>query len=151
MAKAIATCTCKTCGAKFERIICKNNRADAESAKDWTEQNITECPDCYAARNAKKTASMGLPEIVGKSDKQIKYASDLRTKYAISHKEEIEQISALYKFAFGENQDEAKAQAASAGMTVEDAFKHTVEACELEKAYVCIVEANASAIINALR
>lgn len=151
MAKTIATCTCKTCGAKFEKIIYKNSRAEAESAKEWAEQNITECPDCYAASKAKKESSMGLPEIVGNSDKQIKYASDLRAKYTTSHREEIEQISTLYKFAFGENQEEAKAQAASAGMTVEDAFKRTVEACELEKAYVCIVEANASAIINALR
>ena len=50
MAKARATCTCKTCGATFERTADKRNRAECDSWEQWAVENITECPSCYGRR-----------------------------------------------------------------------------------------------------
>lgn len=50
MAVAIATCTCATCGATFERRTTKFNRQEADSWADWAVQNYKECPACYGKR-----------------------------------------------------------------------------------------------------
>lgn len=47
MARAIAECTCATCGAKFERIQFRPNRKMADEWKEWAEENCTVCPDCW--------------------------------------------------------------------------------------------------------
>ena len=47
MAKATALCTCKKCGATFERSTKKRNRKEADSWKEWAEANIDLCTACY--------------------------------------------------------------------------------------------------------
>ncbi len=93
MAKATVTCTCATCGATFQRFAIKRNRADADSWEKWAAENIDECPQCYAARRAAEreeqlksyvsgfSAAHPLPKITGVSEKQIAYASSLRTRF----------------------------------------------------------------------
>ena len=58
MARAIATCTCDTCGKEFEKIAYKQNSRDANAWEAWAIKNITECPDCYHTRIEKERAAM---------------------------------------------------------------------------------------------
>ena len=151
MARAIAICMCATCGIEFEKVAFKRNRTEADSWQEWAEANCDECPECYAKRmaqeNAEKVQALGLPEITGKSEKQIRYAFDLRTKYAVDHTKEIRYIKKMFQIA---QTDEAKAQAAAAGMTVEEVFKATIEKMHLQSALVCVIETEAHKIIEAL-
>lgn len=151
MARAIAICMCATCGTEFEKVAFKRNRTEADSWQEWAEANCDECPECYAKRmaqeNAKKVQALGLPEITGKSEKQIRYAFDLRTKYAVDHTKEIRYIKKMFQIA---QTDEAKAQAAAAGMTVEEVFKATIEKMHLQSALVCAIETEAHKIIETL-
>lgn len=151
MARAIAICMCATCGTEFEKVAFKRNRTEADSWQEWAEANCDECPECYAKRmaqeNAEKVQALGLPEITGKSEKQIRYAFDLRTKYAVNHTKEIRYIKKMFQIS---QTDEAKTQAAAAGMTVEEVVKATIEKMHLQSALVCVIETEAHKIIEAL-
>lgn len=89
MAKAIATCTCPTCGAKHTFTNSLRNRREADNWKEWVESHGRECPDCYRARRNAGLAEEAeplikkyqLPEITGKSEKQINFAAVLRNAY----------------------------------------------------------------------
>lgn len=50
MAKARATCTCKTCGTTFERTADKRNRAECDDWERWAVDYYDECPACYGRR-----------------------------------------------------------------------------------------------------
>ena len=60
MAKAIAKCTCETCGAIFEKVATKNNRTEADNWVAWAEENITECPSCAGKRLHEQEIAEGL-------------------------------------------------------------------------------------------
>lgn len=47
MAIAVATCTCRRCGAKFERRRKCLNRKEADSWEDWASKTFDLCPKCY--------------------------------------------------------------------------------------------------------
>ena len=88
MAKAIATCTCKRCGKKFDKSTIKRNCREANSWVEWAEKNITVCDEClYAERKteaadiSRRAASAGLPELTG-SEKQITWAQQIRYDFA---------------------------------------------------------------------
>lgn len=83
MARAKITLTCHDCGNRFEHIKFCRNRTDADSYEEWASENVTQCPTCYrAAQLAMKLKGLDLPEITGKSDKQIAYAKKLRDNAA---------------------------------------------------------------------
>ena len=131
MARAIAECTCATCGAKFEKIAFKYNRTEADEWKAWAEENCTTCPDCWtkekqekdAMKAAELIAELHLPEIAGKSEKQIKYANDLRNKAVLDAtvRPNLEKIVKLL------NSDKYKAIAAENGTTVEEAVGNMMQ------------------------
>lgn len=50
MAKARATCTCKTCGNTFEKTAEKRNRTECDNWERWAEEHFDECPSCYGRR-----------------------------------------------------------------------------------------------------
>jgi len=86
--KVTAKCTCWTCGNTFGFTASRQNRAAAESFKEWAEDNITECSVCEAARKAKEreaenaaaaeeAAKVGWPQLTG-SAKQIAWATTIR-------------------------------------------------------------------------
>lgn len=85
MAKAIATCTCKTCGATFTRETIKRSRSEADSWEAWAVENIDTCPDCYRAQQQQKekaleaARSSQLPHLQG-SEKQVAWANAIRNK-----------------------------------------------------------------------
>ena len=97
MAKAVVNLICAKCGAEFERTKICYNRKDADS---W-ETYMTDCADCLcsecykekkkAEREAEKQkfvdecySKLNLPQIEGVSEKQVKYAEDLRIKFVQS-------------------------------------------------------------------
>lgn len=85
MAVARVTLVCPECGKEFEvRKACRNTR-EAESYEAWVAKQGWVCSECAEAATAavaeKAIAKFGMPEITGKSDKQIKYANDLRNKF----------------------------------------------------------------------
>lgn len=81
MARAIANCTCRKCGKKFEKIASKNSRDEANRWTEWAEANITLCYDCYKAESYEQAkGDMELPELEG-SPKQIAWAEDIRDKF----------------------------------------------------------------------
>lgn len=53
MVRAVATCTCKTCGNQFEKITFKQNRRLADSWVEWAEETLDECPQCYGKKVGK--------------------------------------------------------------------------------------------------
>ena len=84
---------CEHCGKEFEHIHTCRNSTEAGSYEVWARENITTCPDCYAAqkRAHQLDAVSGyisnfseqhpLPKLTGVSEKQIAYASSLREKF----------------------------------------------------------------------
>lgn len=89
MALAKVTCTCATCGNKFEVRAHRNNSREAASFVEWAQENITECYDCKASRAraardaenavaAAEAAEKGLPNLTG-SEKQIAWANTVRS------------------------------------------------------------------------
>ena len=93
MARVKITLKCEHCGKDFEHIHMCRNSSEAGSYEVWARENITTCPDCYAAqkRAHQLDAVSGyifsfseqhpLPKITGVSEKQIAYASSLREKF----------------------------------------------------------------------
>lgn len=124
MARAIAECTCATCGAKFEKVQFRPNRKMADEWKEWAEENCTTCPDCWQKEKQEKDAAkaaaiierFSLPEITGKSERQIKFAADLRTKLLVKP----ETAQNLQLIAECLSDERCKAQAEKEGMSVEE-------------------------------
>lgn len=124
MARAIAECTCAKCGAKFEKVQFRANRKMADEWKAWAEETLDTCPDCWAKEKQEKDAAkaaeiierFGLPEITGKSEKQIKFAADMRNELLA----QPETAKKLQLIAECLNDERCKAQAEKEGMSVEE-------------------------------
>lgn len=123
MARAIAECRCSQCGAKFERIQFRPNRKMADEWKAWAEESCTTCPACWQKEQQEKAAAkaaeiverFNLPEITGKSEKQIRFAADLRNKLLV----QPETAKNLQLIAECLNNEQCKEQAEKEGMSVE--------------------------------
>lgn len=57
MAKATAICTCKTCGAKFEKTAIKRNRSECDSWEAWAVETFDECPACWGASGSARLSA----------------------------------------------------------------------------------------------
>lgn len=130
MAKAHATCTCARCGKQWTAEATKNNRKDADAWAEWAAENYTVCPECYhefkKSEQEEKEQKIYdkyvdvLPEITNGSEKQIKYADDLRRKYIANNEIFIRKMQALLQ---NYNPTTVETAAASKGMPV-DVFWH---------------------------
>ena len=89
---------CSVCGETATRRVEKYNSREAREYEEWFKSQTEHiCPVCYAKhRREAQLKELGevlkdytLPQIVGKSDKQIKYADDCRTRYLCEHIEGI--------------------------------------------------------------
>lgn len=124
MARAIANCKCEKCGETFEKIAFKYNRTEADKWQEWAEENCTICPDCWRKETQEKDAvkvaeiieRLKLPEITGKSERQIKFANDLRNKLLAKP----ETAKNLQLIAECLNKEQCKEQAEKEGMSVEE-------------------------------
>lgn len=100
MAKAVAHCTCERCGKAFTKESTLQNRSDANRWTEWAEANITLCPKCWGDAQREQDTEryeafkdeLRLPDITGKSDKQIAFADDLRVRYVAQHAEELREM-----------------------------------------------------------
>lgn len=157
MARAIANCKCEKCGETFEKIAFKYNRTEADKWQAWAEENCTICPDCWRKLQQEEDASkaaeiierFNLPEITGKSDKQIKYASDLRNKL-LAQKESAERLAGIVRFL---NDEKCREDAAKQGMSIEEyAEKQAARAWVINGKALCIILRTGEArdIIDAL-
>lgn len=157
MARAIANCKCEKCGETFEKIAFKYNRTEADKWQAWAEENCTICPDCWRKLQQEEDASkaaeiierFNLPEITGKSDKQIKYASDLRNKL-LAKKESAERLAGIVRFL---NDEKCREDAAKQGMSIEEyAEKQAARAWVINGKALCIILRTGEArdIIDAL-
>lgn len=158
MARAIANCKCEKCGETFEKIAFKYNRTEADKWQAWAEENCTICPDCWrklqqeedAAKAAEIIDCFNLPEITGKSDKQIKYASDLRDKL-LAQKESAKRLAGIVRFL---NDEKCRENAAKQGMSIEEyAEKQAARAWVINGKALCIILRTGEArdIIDALK
>lgn len=157
MARAIANCKCEKCGETFEKIAFKYNRTEADKWQAWAEENCTICPDCWRKETQEKDAAkaaeiierFNLPEITCKSDKQIKYASDLRNKL-LAQKESAERLAGIVRFL---NDEKCREDAAKQGMSIEEyAEKQAARAWVINGKALCIILRTGEArdIIDAL-
>lgn len=182
MAKATVTCTCATCGATFQRFAIKRNRADADSWEQWAAENIDECPQCYAARRAAErkeqieryisgfSSAHPLPKITGVSEKQIAYASSLRSRFIedrlIRNKADIAKFFETYNryrldVLSPAHLAEAKEYAQQAGQPLDTwyddqlqtaiAYSSGVPKDAVPAAQLIFSESNASKLIDVLR
>ncbi len=144
MARAIANCKCEKCGETFEKIAFKYNRTEADKWQAWAEENCTICPDCWrklqqeedAAKAAEIIERFNLPEITGKSDKQIKYASDLRDKL-LAQEESAKRLAGIVRFL---NDEKCREDAAKQGMSIEEyAEKQAARAWVINGKALCII------------
>lgn len=72
MAKAVAICTCSTCGKEFTKSKICRNRTEADNFEKWAEENIDTCPVCYRKFMREKEAAKGL---------LVNYSIDLNAAY----------------------------------------------------------------------
>lgn len=144
---------CKGCGETFTfKKVCQN-KIDADIVKqNMIKRRRPLCPKCQRkeqeAANMEKAAKLGLPELMGRSEKQIAYAFSLRNRYACKHEGTIRRAQ-----KYLENMDWDKAEAIyaergfpSAEALVTEAFRQK----GMYPAYLCIAETSAQTIIDVL-
>lgn len=93
MAMASVDLICEKCGNEFTWEKKCYSRRDADENENWARAHITICSKCYikarreveAAKQAEavKGLPVELPENLTGSEKQIAWAKDIRTKYAL--------------------------------------------------------------------
>lgn len=160
MARGTAECTCEKCGKTFVKYSynCRN-RSEADRWEEWAKGNYTLCPECYReqqkADNAQKAsvliAELGLPEITGKSEKQIQYASNLRNKELVSRPEQARKIAEWFRMAKDGELDEA---AAEKGMTPDELVRVTCQEYHfygLGNLYTVFTVSDAGKLIDTLK
>lgn len=60
MAQARVYCTCKKCGAEFEKVATKHNRREADSWEEWAKNYFDLCPDCERQAKKEREKAKGL-------------------------------------------------------------------------------------------
>ena len=96
---------CSECGETATRRVEKRNSQEAREYEEWF-KSLPEhiCPDCYAKHQretklhelSEVLKGCTLPEIEGKSEKQIKYADDCRTKRLMDDIINVQKALKLY-------------------------------------------------------
>ena len=146
MARSKLTLTCQTCGQEFECITFHRNRTTANDYEDWAQKNITECPDCYNRRlYAEQDAIYHFPPIAGVSDKQIKYAETVRTRYVAQNTNQLAQAAEKIKSI----DPEAMRQYAEARECTEEHAKRLFfKKLHLLHAYIILTSGKATDILD---
>lgn len=155
MARAIANCTCGVCGNKFQKVAFRYDRAEAESWREWAEEHINVCPECYQKQQAEKgkklAEELGLPQITGKSEKQIAYATSLRSKFLLSDEDAGKKIKRARKMMSVVTPEQICEAAEKSGITSELYIQRAMESRDLYEAYVVAYKAEAGQIIDTLK
>lgn len=159
MTKVKAKCTCAKCGREFEMTSAAFNSRQAAEKKEWMEsQEYWLCPECYKAQKKaeleEKIKKYNLPELEG-TEKQIKYASDLRGRFVQGHEKQLDEIMAFEKAANkSENIEMAKQQLKVDEITpdeiVEKLISQSLFSEYLTQARIVLNETKAGKVIEAL-
>uniref|UniRef100_A0AAU8B759 Phage protein n=1 Tax=Dulem virus 39 TaxID=3145757 RepID=A0AAU8B759_9CAUD len=159
MAKAIANCTCAKCGTKFKREGYGHNRAEADRWQEWAEANMTMCGDCYKAEREKASEEKAnkylLPEINGKSEKQINYALSLRKRYINDNESSVkyaQKIMAKYDDMDADKKIQIATKCGLAPDTNDNMILGAVcKSYNVYRAYLCLTESDAGTLIDNLK
>lgn len=159
MAIAKVEITCKDCGRTFTHRKECYNRREAEEYEAWAIRNIDTCLGCKKkAMDAQQMESLDailtkygaqLPAINGVSEKQIKYAEDMRIRYLASELGKVEKYCRVMQTL---NDPERAAKFAGIcsenGITVEDAIRQSMQAMYLDKVMLMMTETEARMILD---
>ena len=155
MAKAIAYCKCEKCGKEFVKENRFQGRDLADNWTKWAEANVTLCPKCWGQamreRDEKRYDALKdelrLPEITGKSEKQIAFANDLRIRCVARNAERLKEVRKEIDSVSAE--EVAKVMAEK--KTDEDGAMRKIFARKLRyDYYIVLTTNNASELINLL-
>lgn len=98
MPRVTATCTCATCGKKFERTTTKCNWKEGYSWIEWAESTFDECTECYKKRMEKERenepVTVGVYPLTGGQPRIISIRLSGNTK---PHKEELKKAGYRWK------------------------------------------------------
>ncbi len=161
MARAIAKCTCKECGEKFEKIKFCYNRTAANDFEAWAEENITLCPKCWSKHNweAQKdrvreiedSCGVVFPKLTAVSDKQLNYALKVRAEYVAENVSEYE-VKKLLKFIVQveRNKAEIEKKSIEAGKTFDEVYAQALKKRGFDRLYCVLTESNAGKLLDKL-
>lgn len=145
--------TCKKCGNQFLYKKAFHNEIEADKARyKAAHRRKPMCPACLRAEqeaaDLEKAAEMGLPELMGRSDKQISFAFSLRNRYIKDHEGSILRTQRLLDNI---DYDKAASQAAEKGFKdPEDLIAAAFRQKGLYLSYLCLTECNAQVLIDQL-
>ena len=145
-------CVCSKCKNPF--IVRKecHNKLDAEILEDkLSRRRKPVCPACFKKEQAlgavEMAAKMGLPELIGRTEKQISYAFSLRNSYILQHQGEIKTV----KKELGKiNPTLIAAVAEEYGISEEECIYQACKEMGIHKGYSCLEEVNAQRLIDIL-
>lgn len=154
---------CKKCNREFSILKECYSRRDADNYEKWAESNIQICSACAAkerdAQNAERAAktiaefSVILPKITGKSDKQIKYANDVRAKYINRNYDKFRDYWSTLRDIeknLSERGEEILAQIAAECKTLEDSKAELFNMYNLDEMHLIMTTTEARVILDAL-
>lgn len=105
MAIAEIEYVCSECGQTATRRVKKYNSREAREYEEWFKSQPGHiCPDCYAKHKREEQVKEldevlkghKLPEIVGKSEKQTKYANDCRMRRLMNNVDNVQKALKVY-------------------------------------------------------
>lgn len=144
-------CVCHICRKIFLFKKECHNGLEAERVNRYARKHRDTCPACYAEAQQQlaqnRAVALNLPEIVGRSEKQISFAFSLRDKYISAHESSIQYtLKQLDKINPNRIPPVAQKHGIDEEMCVEEAFRRI----DLYKEFLCLTENNAQLLIEAL-
>lgn len=145
-------CICPRCHNTYRYIRECRTPKEAESKTRRASKNKDICLDCYKAEQQQKAeelaAILDLPELEGRTEKQIQFAFSLRSRYIESHLKLIQKA----KCELNAIQPEAVAvEAQKYSMSEDEVVEAAFSQIDLLKEYLCLTETSARRLIDALR
>lgn len=159
MTKVKAQCVCEKCGKSFVKESAAFNSRQAAEKKEWIESQDWLCPECYKAKKeaelTEKVKKYNLPELEG-TEKQIKFASDLRKWFIRDYGKMIDKVIAFENAAKEpENIESVKKQLKVDEITSEEIVEKLIEqenfSDDLKKARAILTETKAGKVMDILK
>jgi hypothetical protein len=145
-------CICKVCGEEYTFTKDCPNGLEAEKTRRWAEKNSCTCKKCYITAKQQQfeelTQSLSLPQIQGRSEKQIGFADTLRNQYISRN---TERVLYAHKELQKVNPAMVPVAAMKRNLRIEDCVPEAFRRVGFEKEYICLTSSDAGVIIDALK